>query len=423
MSKLALALTYLEMMSDSLTTTDMVAAFFAYLNLGGYLSDLQIEQAVDALAAAKLFQCNTQIIANTIVKQDLKNSCALARTAAGFDAKIFLDNFACQEYFALDDVIDLITFLQQTAFARHFGAERDTLQTQPWMLQNANAFVTLAEKLGVINNIESPWLHYCGIGIMGSVSLNCRRNFDFFLKHIYPAKLQHQLSYDAVWGLTGQRELSLGLDAYEDIVAVAAHNQKPLHLVKKIVGNFEREFAHAITEPMLINYLWSQLCPQVPMHILESGIQPEHWRATGQQSANDIAALVVHKILQQELKPDLTHDCYYFLVIAVQPAILRMVMQIERALAVELRKHHLTLNIKVLGCGPGIEIGAVANTPDNILARINSELAALMAERYYNARLKLHEHGFKNLRSPKSIMFATRTLLHVPGTDSSKKTV
>lgn len=398
--------TALEMLGFSFDTQQPLVE---YLFLGNYLCEQQLDKAVNYLSAVKPFQHNSHPIDSAIIKQLLQQCLLSAKTTHGFNPRIFLDNLAAQDYFALDDIIDLFTFLQQTAYARHFGAERDTLCNQPWMIQNANELLVLANQLGVKESIGVNKLHYCGVGIMGSVSHSCGITLEFFCKHVLQAKLQQQFSYDKAWVLTGQRELSLGLDTLEDIYKVAQYFAKDLKFVKRRVGDFVREFAEGITEAMFIDFLMTTLCPAAKIKILESLCEPGHWRGTGWQSAQDIAKIVVKKIQRQELMPDLQHDCFYFLVVAAQPAILRLAMQVERAFTMEIRKHNLSINLKVIAAGPGLQEDMLANIKEsNVLARVNSELAALAAERYYHARIKLHDLGYRNLRDSKAIMFATR---------------
>src|SRR5689334_21109023 len=122
---LAIALNLLD-----IKTKTQAQAFFNYLHLAGYLSDELINKAIDYLASSKPFALDKEK-----VKADLRSACQQTDT--------ILDNFGKEDYFATDDIIDLITFLSQTAFDRKYGEERDKLKTKPWLEEHTEKFVAL----------------------------------------------------------------------------------------------------------------------------------------------------------------------------------------------------------------------------------------------------------------------------------------
>lgn len=373
---------------------DHAIALFAYLNMAGYLSESLLKKAVEYLAIAKRFNCDEYTVFS-----DLNNVCVLSNRQGYFDADYFISNFAKQSYFTVDDIIDLIVFLQQTAFDRQYGVERDRLQATPWMETHAIAFKEAAIKLGVVTPLPPQKNQYPATGIMGAASMRVKKRLEYFN--------ELKIDCDFVWALSGNRELSKGLDEEDVMEKVANCVGKPVYFVKKAVGVDTREFLDGITETMMVNYLVQSVCPHKKIGILDSAIESGHWRATTAQNATDIAPIIINKIQSQEIK-SVENGRYYFLIIAEQPYAGRMAKQVQREFTKALHKAGLDgkVMVEVEGCGPGISDTELMN--NQVLTRLNSELGALMAERFNDARLMMRQRSDLTLRDPNIIMFSKR---------------
>jgi|GEM_PF-5502402 len=404
--KLANALNYLDIHAVSLldeqgTPLDKVGrkahaeALFTYLNLAGYLNADILEKAVRYLAAARPFPHSEDLCFT-----HLNEVCQRARRDGGFDTNFFFDNFANTPDFEVDDIIDLLVFLQQTAFDRNFGEERDRLQARPWLEQHRDLFVNLATKMGIVSPLPPVHQQYCGTAIMGAASVRVVSRIEYF----------NALSSDCgpAWALSGSRELSKGLDAEDVMLAVAEAAGKPAIFIEKGVGGAKRTYLDGVTETMMVNYFLERMCPGKPVALIDSAIEDHHWRATTAQGARDIAKILVQKIKSAELDPD-SDGVYRFMIIAEQPYPGRMARQVQRAFDAELKAQGMDASIKLLvdGVGPGIQASDCQEMP--VLTRMNSEMGALMAERYQDARLRLqaNQPGIA-LRDPGILMFSSR---------------
>jgi len=369
-------------------------ALFTYLNMAGYLSESLLKKAVEYLAASKPFTCD-----NEIVLADLKKVCESSNRNGQFDAEYFLSHFAKQEYFSVEDIIDLIVFLQQTAFDRQYGVERDRLQVKPWMEEHNLEFKENAIKLGIITPLPALKDQYPAAGIMGAGSVRVKKRLEYFR--------DLKIGCDLVWALSGNRELSKGLDEEQVMEKIAEFGGKPVNYIKKKVGVDAREFLDGITETMMVNYLIQTICPNKKIGIVDSTIESGHWRATSAQSAADIVPIIINKIQSQEIK-NVKDGRYYFLIIAEQPYAGRMSKQVQREFNKEIKKRSLEgkIFIEVEGCGPGITEQELLNS--QVLTRLNSELGALMGERFNDARYILQQRSDLKLRDPNIIMFSKR---------------
>lgn len=405
-SNLASALHYLNITTISLRDAqgtvigkiepkEHAAALFTCLELAGYLSSELLKKAIDYLAAAKSFGCSS----DELVSQ-LNKACLRARANGDFNTDVFFEYFCDDPRFKVEDIIDLIVFLQQTAFDRNFGVERDQLQAGSWLEQHTDMFCDLVTKMGVVTPLPPMKTSYCGTAIMGAASVRVIPRIEYF----------NRLSIDCgpVWALSGNRELSKGLDSEEVMLTVAEAAGKSPEFVEKGIGAARRTFLEGITETMMVNCLLEKMCPGKPIAILDSGVQDGHWRATTAQAAKDIAAIIVKKIINAELSPDVK-GIYRFMIIAEQPYSGRMARQVQRAFDTELKLQGLssTINFIVEGVGEGIQPSELNDVA--LLTRLNSELGSLMAERYHDARRSLIENNpGLNLRNPDILMFSTR---------------
>ncbi len=210
------------------------------------------------------------------------------------------------------------------------------------------------------------------------------------------------VEYGYVWALSGNRELSKGLDDEDIMIKVAESVGKPVKFVEKKNGNVSRFFLDGVTETMLVNYMINKDSSH-KINVVDSDVQAEHWRATTSQNAIDVAKLLLTKIQANEIK-QAEDGRYHFFIIAEQPYPVRMAKQVQRAFDKEIK--HLNLKDKIVieveGCGSGLQ---EENAGKDELLRVDSELGALMAERFYDARLAQDTHDF---RDPGIILFSLR---------------
>ena len=379
-------------LARKISPREHVEALFTYLDLAGYLSPELLEKAVTYLYAARPFACPSDIAI-----KDLKQTVEIAHREGSFNIAWFLDNFCKEDYFQVDDIIDLIAFLQQTAFDRKFGVERDRLQAKPWLEESKATFQALAATLGITSPLPPAHASYCGTGIMGAASPRVATRIQYFntLK----------THCGDLWALSGNRELSEGLDKEPVMSEVALAVGKPVNFVKKGAGAAERTFLDGVTETMMVNYLLQTLCPGKPIALVDSAVEEGHWRATTAQGAKDIARILIQKIQteQMELEKD---GNYRFMIIAEQPYAGRMARQVQRAFNAEIQSKGLSLRVSVEGVGPGIPQKELDDI--GVLNRVNSELGSLMAERFNDARLQLQQDKSLALRDPKILLFSER---------------
>jgi hypothetical protein len=362
-------------------------ALFTYLNMAGYLDPDLLEKAVNYLATAKAFTVD-----NTTVIADLKRVHRVANSRDVFDAEYFLSNFAAEPYFSEIDIIELIVFLQQTAFDRKYGVERDRLRQQPFMA--SQEYKDTMTKLGVVTPRPPLLTHYSGSFVMGGASIRAIPRLQF----LQSLGSDHSVYAGLIYALTGKRELSKGLDSDDVMREIAEAAGLPLNFVTRTLGTTNTEFLAGVTETMMVNYYINKLFPITQIGIVDSEVQAEHWRGTTAKNAVDIAPIIVERIKQNEITPA-RDGTYNFLVIAEQPFSQRMTMQIQR----EFNKLNSGYTIKLEGSGYGADL-----TNSNILATINSDMGALMAERYNDACLQLRRTANVVLRDPNMLMFTNR---------------
>jgi hypothetical protein len=351
-------------------TKESVQALFNYLHIAGYLSDEAVDKAVSYLSAATPFGAD----ANT-VKENLKTAYKLANHSGQFDSEIFCANFAKEAYFSVTDIIDLITFLQQTAFDREFGIERDKLLARPWMEERADSFMQYADRLGIVKACEPSYKRYCGIFVAGAATARVLSRIEDYKTY--------KVTNDSLWALSGARELSKGLDEENVMTEIAEAVNVPVKYVTKGEGKAAREFLAGVTETMMVNYLLRKMCPDEKFEIVNSAVQAGHWRATNSQNAKDIAVKILDGIERGELTKSEDGN-YHTMIIAEQPYTHRMERQVQREFDNEIKRRNLKFPVKVEGCGRGI-----TQVNKDTLTRMNSELGASMAERCTDARAKL----------------------------------
>jgi len=371
----------------SISVAEHAEALCCCLGRLGYFSAGSLTKAVDYLAAEKPFSCS-----KAIVTEDLIGVCeeALSNKTTPFDWFYFSENFCKEDYFQVDDIIDLIVFLNQTAFDRQFGVERNQLSINPFIAQHSDEFQKLAKILGVMTPLPPVQSSYYGTGIMGasSRSVECRIDYFNLLK----------VDCGTVWALSGYRKLSEDLDE-ERVMKAVAQKQK----------------VQDITEVMMVNFLLEEKCKNKPIMLINSAVEQGHWRTTTEESARDIAKILLKKI-QEEIQKEVVKPekntppyPYHMMIIAEQPYSGRMQRQVQRVFNEEIQAQGLALRIVITveGVGPGLE--GKEGVDVKRLTRVNSELAALMAERFKDARIQYQTENLSvRLRDPKIIMYVSR---------------
>ncbi len=368
---------------------------FSYLDLAGYLSPDLFNKAIDYLSKSKPFDVDNDTICN-----DFSAAYEAAHKEGTFDVESLFKNFFGKDYFKVNDIVDLIVFLQQTAFDRKFGVERDKLQAKSWLEKHGEFFRELATSLGVVTALPPRHKTYCGTAIMGAASARVKKRIEYF----------KSLSQDCgeVWALSGNRELSKGLDEEDVMDAVATAAEKPILFVTKGEGLAARDYLDHVTETMMVNYLLLSMNVRQKIAVIDSKAEEGHWRVTTAQGAKDIAKILVQKIKNKEMVAS-EDGIYRFMIIAEQPYAGRMAKQVQRAFSIQIASEGLSelITIKVEGVGPGIKEEDLSKI--EVLTRINSDLGALMAERYTDARSNLlQEDPNLTLRDSKILMFSTR---------------
>jgi len=384
---------------------ERASAWSAYLNLAGYLSVEAINMAVDYLAAEKPFKVGDAIIPPEQVKIELKQACDAAKSSGRFNPDIFLREFAKQPYFTVPDILDLLTFLQQTAFDRKFGQERDKLSTKSWMEEHNAEFIACADSIGMLSSTNPTNAKFCGVAIMGAGTFRMGTRIDYFAQLLKEGKIQ----FDSLWEVTGLRELSKGLDDEEVLLKIASKLGILLTYVEKPVAPNSKEtriFANGLNERMAMQFLIGEKLGGLlaSIKLVNSGVEPTHWRATTAENAKDLAPRVIKMIQENKLQPS-PDGCHHFMIIVEQPYQLRMAKQIQREFNAEIAKQKLSIEIQVEGSGQP------ANPGPKSLPSINSELAALLAEHFKDTRSMLTEDP-GSLRNTAAIMFSSRDDWH-----------
>lgn len=370
--------------------------FFVYLNDAGYLSDELIEKACLYLEAEQPFLGNVAGIVT-----HLKEARELIS-----DKEQFLTHFGAQ--CSAIDIVDLLVFVQQTAFDRTFGIERNLLTAKPWMEDQVTCsnFMTLQQSLGLVEEQIPNQDHYYAIGIMGASYLRAESRTLYF-------RDQLRVAFDAVFAVTGQRDLSKGLDREENIQKVAA----ALGIEPTYVSENKQEVTKEISETQMVRYLIQTLCPDHAdkMEVIDSTPGEWHWRADTTQNAKDFAWTLMQKI--QNSEPPSRSHCYPILLIVEQPYSNRMAKQVRRALQEAVQAYNektgLALCFSVEAVGKGLPCYEALSDELKMkhVTQCNSDFAAWIGECYKDARVFMASHANtegRALRHPNSVMFSTR---------------
>jgi hypothetical protein len=352
----------------SLDNEDTAQRFLNYLHFADYLSPELIEKAARYLHTEKEFEQFENQSAEDI-SDKLKADCA---------------NFTNLETFLADfsprDIVDLLVFLQQTAFDRNFGQERNELASKPWMddEEKRDQFIDLQNCVGLVAEQKPTHEHYHAVGIMGASCPRVTTRINYFNQHVADS-----IAFKQVFAITGTRELKEGLDGQAIITTLNEQGLKA-------------------NETQMVEYLIKSLCPDNTMGIIDSSPGEWHWRADTAQNAKDFAYTMI-----KDVQPGTT---YPILLVVEQPYGPRMVMQVQRALNEAAQKyneqhneqHGEPIHFTVEFAGNGID---VRNVTSDTVKQSNSDFAAWLGECYKDARsLQLGQA----LRDPNSLMYSSR---------------
>lgn len=368
-----------------------VPLFFNYLRVAGYLDETLIRKAVQYL--------NTEKVFDGMESSSVENIVASLVEASQKDTVNFLDTFASQ--LSPVDIVDLIIFLQQTAFDRNFGKERNLLTAKPWMEvpENQKNFMELQNHIGLVQEQLPQQQHYHAIGIMGASYSRVINRIRYFKDLV--------VDCDSVFAITGQRYLSKGLDGEKNIDELAKAFSLELHYVNENGQEITKE----TNETRMVMHLINTECSSYTIDIVDSAPGGWHWRTDTTQNAKDFAWTMMQRIQASDVRP--LDGIYAVLLVVEQPYSNRMKKQVQRALNEAAQAHNIryTDNIRFIveASGRGLPLMTTLDEPSKIryITQSNSDFAAWMGECYKDARL-LIQQNHANLRAPDSLMYSTR---------------
>lgn len=385
---------------------DQAHALIDRLNIMGYLNEGLLGQAIDDLSLSKPFTAQEeQVVPNDTVKKDIFSALTKAKAADDKFVEVFLNEFAAEDYFKVTDILEIISYLYQTAYNREYGQERSQHRIapgQPWMSQASvvKQFLHYADYLGLIAPIPPKTGHYCGIAIMGAASVRVIARLDYFLKYI---KTDKAITYDHLFALTGYRRLSKDLDKEADVEEIVKKEGGALEYSEELVGTTKRQFAKVRTaegakdllEVNLVNFLIQKKVPEEKskIKVINSEKLAGNIRATTEDNAREIADLLVQSIKGKDKAITSSGDgVYHFMIVAEQPHLQRMLYQIQRAFNQQLEDVE-GVHVIASGCGEGMS-GPDYSSAESLakyvpqLFNIASEMAAAQFERFSDVRKK-----------------------------------
>jgi hypothetical protein len=304
-----------------------------------------------------------------------------------------------------EDAVDLVTYLQQTAFGRAVGQERNELQNQSWMETHKDRFMQNAEALGVINETRPERQNFDYSFLMGAARLRAQtRTQD--LKN----QAEDGLEPGVVKVLAGQRELNAELDGLGPEAEVkkqdgityifnlaAKHDIQPNPQQAFIERNGRTFFNYAdnqqqrVTETLMMNDQVETILGDTDIeYILVDTQSDENGRPTTKTTSDDALKSIIEG-LGETPQQDI-----HVLVQSNQPYVERQRLVVERSFRDLKEEFGLDgVNFVFHGTGEANELGAVG---------VNSALGALSGERY--SALTRDDDGRK--RDASSLMFQTR---------------
>lgn len=365
-----------------------VEVFIDCLEVRGYFNEQLIGEAVDTLALSKPFKKEGgEIIPTAKVKEDLFGALTQARAAGENFIKVFLERFAAEDYFTVLDILDILTYLHQTAFNREYREERDkfsSAQPENWMQQkaSANRFMTRAEEGGFVLPNPPTKADFYVIGVMGAASERFSSRVVYLRDEVLKDK---EVTYDNLAALTGYRKLSKPLDNPDHIQAVA--DGKSGISGTEVIYEEEsgRNFAKGLFEEDMVRFFLKKTFPEESKRekiwVFYSQKQEQNTRATTEDSAADLAAHIKSKIQEGSFKTK--EGACKLMIVAEKPYLPRMTFQIQSELNGMLASiPDCSVTVEVIGCGKGI------STPYNpqILFNVSSEMAVEQYCRYTAVR-------------------------------------
>ena len=393
----------------SIADEDTAALFLEYGHFAGYLDTDLLDKAVAYLHKEKPFLGYESEEPGAIVARILGHG-----TRLDPDGKTFLvedmDTFLAD--LSPIDILDLLVFIQQTAFDRGFKQERNELSAKAWMAvpENCSKFMTLQQRLHLVDEQLPQKDAYYAVGIMGASYPRAEKRMMYF-KTLAPS-----LSFDSIYAITGQRYLSKGLDTEAGIAHTASLLGMPSIPAYTVENN--QYLIKDISETQMVRSLIPAICPEYASKIqtIDSRAGAWHWRADTAQNAKDFAEEIIAKITAGEAAP--SDGIYHILLIVEQPYANRMAKQVQRALD-ELAedyntKHGDKIRFIVESSGKGIPPLDSLSLTDSIkyVMQSNSDFAAWIGECYKDGRLAIEKMSSCALRKPECLMFNTREKYH-----------
>lgn len=396
-------LTHYSVISNS-DTTDKAQALFEYLYIAGYLNETILQRAETYLKSEAAFANPSVNLAKQL--SDAVNQA----TTDSFDAPTFLEQTEHIEGLDQQDFMDVVLFLQQTAFGRLPGQERHEIQPSENLAQHADTFIGNARQLGVVNEIQPGKQHYSAMAIMGASYRAVVPRIEYFQKLIREQAIQ----YDKLFVSSGYRDLKTGLDGADNLAKLVEHHagsqdtsvyfatkteensgdkqikrlryrEKPMwdEARKQFImkGKFydannqevpaDHVYLEGLQEHDMMDYLMQHEYGFAPDDYITVKGKKAHpnYRATTQTSAQELAGYIDDLAFNSDTHQNL-------LIIAEQPHAQRMALQTQQ----QMDQHCQTATVNVEGCGNPINDNVRENPTkySQSLGKINSALAIQM---------------------------------------------
>lgn len=393
-------LTHYSVISNS-DSTYTAQSLFEYLYIAGYLDKAILRQAESYLKSEAAF-ANPSV---NLAKQ-LSDAVNQATTDKGFNAPTFLKQTEDIEGLDQQDFMDVVLFLQQTAFGRLPGQERHEIQPSENLAQHADTFIGNARQLGVVNEIQPSKQHYSAMAIMGASYRAVVPRIEYFQKLIREQAIQ----YDKLFVSSGYRDLKPGLDGAANLAKLVQYyanstdkevyfattqthddGSKQVECVhydsenntfydhRGIEVHQSQVYLEGLQEHDMIDYLMQHEYGFAPDDYITVKGKKAHpnYRATTQTSAQELAGYIDDLAFNSDTHQNL-------LIIAEQPHTQRMTWQTQQ----QMDQHCQTAKVNVEGCGNPISNNVRENPAyyRGSLAKINSALASQMKTRCEIAR-------------------------------------
>lgn len=411
-SKTQSNLTHYSVTSNS-NSTDTAQALFEYLYIAGYLNETILQRAETYLKSETAF-ANPSV---NLAKQ-LSDAVKQATTDKSFNAPTFLKQTEDIKGLDQQDFMDVVLFLQQTAFRRLPGQERHEIQLPENLAQHADTFIGNARQLGVVDETQPSKQHYSAIAIMGASYRAVEPRIEYFQKLIREQAIQ----YDKLFVSSGYRDLQPGLDGAANLAKLVEHHagsqdtsvyfankteensgdkqikrlryrEKPMwdeaHKQFIMKGKFydannqevpaDHVYLEGLQEHDMIDYLMQHEYGFAPDDYITVKGKKAHpnYRATTQTSTQELAGYIDDLASNSN-----THQS--LLIITEQPHTQRMALQTQQ----QMDQRCQTAKVNVEGCGNPISNDVLENPAKhrNSLGKINSALASQMKVRCEIAR-------------------------------------